>query len=250
MRMSSNSWSSVLLAGFVVLAGCGTKRGVGVDAGSTLWDAVLGTAPDARTADAVGTDGGTDAPSLTPSDTSATGTGENGARNDAPYGISPDTSGAAVGGRDGGTRDVLGGDRGYLPVDPPDGGMPACIWALMRRCCGSPSDRCIMQIWDGGTGDYICWPTGELDIVEVSTSSITAYSSDGTVCYTQRRMFFDGGDSGIAFYDSTGGLVATYRYPESGTQVQVECDGATFVGTPPFSCVTAGEDCRSGRCRI
>ena len=228
MRMSSNSCRSALVASLAVLAGCGGKPGSSGDGGGVVWDAFLGTPPEAKTTDGAGNGGSTDAPSRS----------------------SPDSPAAVVGGRDGGTRDGLGSDRGYLPVDPPDGGMPACIWALMRRCCGSPSDRCITQIWDGGIGDYTCWPTGELDIVDDRTSTITAYSSDGTVCYTERPMFFDGGYSGIAFYDSTGGLVAVYRYPASGAQVQVECNGATFVGTPPFSCVTAGEDCRLGNCPI
>lgn len=250
MRMSANSCRSAVVASLAVLAGCGGKPGSGEDGGAVVWDAVLGTPPDAKATETAGNDGSTDALSVSPSDTPASDRAGNGGSTDAPSRSSPDTPAPAVGGRDGGTGDGLGGDRGYLPVDPPDGGMPACIWALMRRCCGSPSDRCIWQTWDGGTGDYICWPTGELDVVDNRASTITAYSSDGTVCYTQKPMFFDGGYSGVAFYDSTGQLVAAYRYPERGTQVLVECDGATFVGTPPFSCVTAGEDCRSGGCRI
>jgi len=207
----------------LVLAGCGGKGGAHVD-GAEVGDGSVGRLPDVETLDGAATGGPADALLASSPDASATGMDE----------------------RDGSTRETFSGDRGYLPVDPPDGGMPGCIWTLLRQCCGSPTDLCISQVLNLGTSGYVCWSTGELNVANGST--IVGYASDGSVCYTQKPTHINGTDPGMAFYDSTGAEVATYRYIQGSQQVEVACDGATFLATPPFTCVTALGNCKAGIC--
>ena len=224
MLRSSKPVHSAVLAGFVVLAGCGSKGGARVD-GAEVGDSSVGRLPDVETLDGAATGGPAD----------------------ALLASSPDVPATGMDGRDGSTREAFSGDRGYLPVDPPDGGIPGCIWTLLRQCCGSPTDLCISEIINGGVSGYVCWPTGELNVVD-STGGIVGYASDGTVCYTQKLTHINGTDLGMAFYDSTGTEVATYRYIQGSQQVEVACDGATFLTTPYLNCLTAIGNCKRGIC--
>jgi hypothetical protein len=130
-------------------------------------------------------------------------------------------------------RDANASDRAYLP-DPPDGGMPACVWSLIRPCCGSPKDICLWQNWDSGVGGAtLCWPTGESTIVDDRARTITSYNSDKSVCYTQKPIYVSSRFYAMGYYDSSGTQVATWRYLEASADVEVTCsDGTTYIGTP------------------
>jgi hypothetical protein len=149
--------------------------------------------------------------------------------------------------REVGSRDAFAGERSRLAVDPPDGGMPACIWRLLRECCGGPNEQCLEESTDGGLV-YNCWPTGETVVANQRSGAATGFRSDGTVCYKGVPTKVGGTDPGMAFYDGLGQEVATVRFVEPSPNAEVYCDGAVFVAKFPFTCHLAVGNCRVGRC--
>jgi len=214
-----------LTIALAALLGCGDRGDVAVDGGGLAQDGPLGNTAEVGASSAGGQAGTYDAPSAG----------------------SPDAQVSTISRPDASARDAFSGDRGYLPVDPPDGGPPPCIWNLLRQCCGPP-ELCREQVLDGGLEADLCWSTGERNTVD-RKGNIVAYNSDGTICYTQEYTLFNGTDSGMTFYDSANRPVATYRVLGSGWSVEVTCNGSTFLRTAPFSCAMAIKNCRSGICQ-
>ena len=95
----------------------------------------------------------------------------------------------------------------------------------------------------------MCWPTGERETYDDTTHTMQAFASDGTLCFTQKPTLTS---ATYAFYDSSGNEILTYRLLDNGTgQVEVSCDGATYLSTPPFECSTVlglRGKCASGFC--
>ena len=159
------------------------------------------------------------------------------AMRDATSDIAADAPSSGVDATDASARDAAGSDRGYLPSQSPDGSIPDCMWALFRQCCAAPGESCVETLWDGGgVDDTQCWPTGERETYNDTTHTRQAYTSDGALCFT---IAPSGEYATYGVYDGLGQEVATYLVLNDGSgQVQISCDGTTYLSTPPFSCST------------
>ena len=170
-------------------------------------------------------------------DGNTTNTAGNSGSVDALSAMLPDTPPVGTGAEDGGARDRFSSDRAYLPAQSPDGSIPDCVWSLLRQCCGAPGDGCMQNLWDGGAGDSLCWPTGERQTYDAHTFILKVYSADGTVCLTRKPKL--PADGTYVFYDTTGEAVATYRDLNDGSERgEISCGGATYLSPGPLECST------------